>query len=90
MKEEPKISNVVAGYRPAIGGEDNQFQTSAKPYLIQTAVSILITILNVLSVDSYAYMLKCLTKNLFYNMKLLLQHREENINAFLLGRTNHN
>ena len=40
VKEEPKISNVVAGYRPAIGGEDHQFQTSAKPYLIQTAVSI--------------------------------------------------
>ena len=55
MKEEPKISNVVAGYRPAIDGEDHQFQTSAKPYLIQTAVSTVITILNVLSVDNYAY-----------------------------------
>ena len=33
---------------------------------------------------------KYLTENLFYNMKLLLQHQEENIKAFVLGRTNHN
>ena len=31
-----------------------------------------------------------LTKNLFYNMKSVLQHRVENIKSFLLGRANYN
>ena len=37
----------------------------------------------------WSKLLKCLTKNLFCKMKLLLQHREENIKAFLEGKTNH-
>ena len=38
----------------------------------------------------WSKLLKYLTKNLFCKMKLFLQHREENIKVFLLGRTNHN
>ena len=38
----------------------------------------------------WSKLLKYLTKNLFSNMKLLLEHREENIKVFLLGRTNYN
>ena len=33
--------------------------------------------------------LKYLTKNLFSNMKLLLEHREGNIKGFIRGRTNY-
>ena len=33
--------------------------------------------------------LKYLTKNLFSNMKLLLEHREGNIKVFIRGRTNY-
>ena len=35
-------------------------------------------------------LLEHFTKNLFCNMKLLFQHREENIKVFLVGRTYHN
>ena len=38
----------------------------------------------------WSKLFKYLTKNLFCNMKLFLQHWEENIKVFLLGRTNHN
>ena len=38
----------------------------------------------------WSKLLKYLTKNLFCNMTLLLQHRERNIKVFLVGRTNHN
>ena len=38
----------------------------------------------------WSKLLKYFRKNLFFNMKLLLQHREENINVFLLRRTNQN
>ena len=33
--------------------------------------------------------LKYLTKNLFSNMKLILEHREGNIKVFIRGRTNY-
>ena len=38
----------------------------------------------------WSKLLKYLTKNLFANMKLLLEHREENIKGFLQERTNYN
>ena len=38
----------------------------------------------------WSKLLKYLPKNLFCKMKLILQHREENIKDFLLGRTSHN
>ena len=41
-------------------------------------------------VEFWSKLLKYFTKNLFCSMKLLLQHREENIKVFLPGRTNYN
>ena len=38
----------------------------------------------------WSKLLKYLTKNLFANMKLLLEHREEIFKGFLQGRTNYN
>ena len=35
-------------------------------------------------------LLKYLTENLFSNMKLVLEHREENIKGFIRGRTSYN
>ena len=40
--------------------------------------------------EFWSKLLKYLTKNLFYNMKLLSQHREENIKVFPVARTYHN
>ena len=38
----------------------------------------------------WSKLLKHLMKNLFANVKLLLEHREENLKGFLQGRTNYN
>ena len=37
----------------------------------------------------WSKLLKHLTKNLLANMKLFLEHREENLKRFLQGRTNY-